>query len=150
MMEGDQDYGSCKLMSVDKTADDGTISIFIKDGVTVHKEHNVLITCRGEPFLIGSETNMDVIAVLSNNTTKVIGNHVHPRSALPRSFRKPTACMTFRQPSRPSNKCTQCVVTPSNQLGSRQLTAFQVWSQIWDHSSIHSQVFVHISVNIWS
>jgi hypothetical protein len=41
------------LMSVGKTADDGTISIFTKDGVTVHKEQDVLITCRGEPILIG-------------------------------------------------------------------------------------------------
>lgn len=41
------------LMSVGKTADDGTISIFTKDGVTVHKEQDVLITCKGEPILIG-------------------------------------------------------------------------------------------------
>ena len=41
------------LMSVGKTADDGTISIFTKDGVTVHKEEDVLITCNGEPLLIG-------------------------------------------------------------------------------------------------
>ena len=31
------------LMSVGKTADDGTISIFTKTGVTVHKETDVLI-----------------------------------------------------------------------------------------------------------
>ena len=41
------------LMSVGKTADDGTISIFTKDDVTVHKEHDVLITCKGTPILIG-------------------------------------------------------------------------------------------------
>ena len=41
------------LMSVGKLADDGTISIFTTDGVTVHKEHDVLITCKGEPILIG-------------------------------------------------------------------------------------------------
>jgi hypothetical protein len=40
-------------MSVGKTSDDGTISIFTKDGVTVHKEQGVLITCKGEPMLIG-------------------------------------------------------------------------------------------------
>jgi hypothetical protein len=34
-------------MSVDKTANDGTISI------TIHKETDVLITCKGEPILIG-------------------------------------------------------------------------------------------------
>ncbi len=47
-----QDFPS-SLMSVGKTADDGTISIFTKDGVTVHKETDVLITCKGKPILIG-------------------------------------------------------------------------------------------------
>ena len=41
------------LMSVGKTSDAGTISIFTKDGVTVHKEEDVLITCKGKPILIG-------------------------------------------------------------------------------------------------
>ena len=41
------------MMSVGKTADDGTVSIFTKTGVTVHKEQNVLITFKGEPILIG-------------------------------------------------------------------------------------------------
>jgi hypothetical protein len=41
------------LMSVGKTSDDGTISIFNKTGVTVHREEDVLITCKGEPILIG-------------------------------------------------------------------------------------------------
>jgi hypothetical protein len=40
-------------MSVGKTADDGTVSIFTKDGITVHKEEDVLITCKGQPILIG-------------------------------------------------------------------------------------------------
>jgi hypothetical protein len=47
-----QDFPS-SLMSVGKTADDGTISIFTKGGVTVHKETDVIITCKGEPILIG-------------------------------------------------------------------------------------------------
>ena len=47
-----QDFPS-SLMSVGKTANDGTISIFTKDGVTIHKEMDVLITCKGEPILIG-------------------------------------------------------------------------------------------------
>ena len=34
------------LMSVGQTSDDGTILIFTKDGVTVHKEEDVLITCK--------------------------------------------------------------------------------------------------------
>jgi hypothetical protein len=40
-------------MSVGKTSDDGTISAFTKDGVTVYKEEDMLITCKGEPILIG-------------------------------------------------------------------------------------------------
>ncbi len=40
-----QDFPS-SLMSVGKTADDGTISIFTKNGVTVHKETDILITCK--------------------------------------------------------------------------------------------------------
>ena len=47
------------LMSVGKTADVGTISIFMKDGVTVHKEQDVLITCKGPPFSSGQETTAD-------------------------------------------------------------------------------------------
>jgi hypothetical protein len=47
-----QDFPS-SLMSMGKTANDGTISIFTEDGVTVHKETDVLIACKGEPILIG-------------------------------------------------------------------------------------------------
>jgi hypothetical protein len=44
-------------MSVGKTSDNGTISIFTKDGVTVHKEQDVLINFKGEPILIGIRDN---------------------------------------------------------------------------------------------
>jgi hypothetical protein len=47
-----QDFPS-SLMSMGKTTNDGTIFIFAKDGVTVHKETDVLITCKREPILIG-------------------------------------------------------------------------------------------------
>ena len=40
------------LMSVGKTCDDGNLSIFTKDGVTVHKDQDVLTTCKGAPILI--------------------------------------------------------------------------------------------------
>jgi hypothetical protein len=39
-------------MSVDKTANDGTVSVFTKEGVNVFKEEDVLITCKGELILI--------------------------------------------------------------------------------------------------
>ena len=42
------------LMSVDKTNGNRNVSIFTKDGATtVHKEEEVLITCKGAPILIG-------------------------------------------------------------------------------------------------
>ena len=42
------------LMSVGKTSDAGTISIFTKEGVTVHKEKDVLITYKGKSILVGA------------------------------------------------------------------------------------------------
>jgi hypothetical protein len=33
------------------------ISIFTKEGVTVHKEQDILITCKGKPILIGVRDN---------------------------------------------------------------------------------------------
>ena len=41
------------LMSIWKTSNDGTISIFTETGVTYHKETDVLIRCNGAPILIG-------------------------------------------------------------------------------------------------
>ena len=41
------------LLSVSRISDDGNISIFTKDDVTVHKEEDVLITCKGKPILVG-------------------------------------------------------------------------------------------------
>ncbi|KAL7490093.1 hypothetical protein ACHAW6_016101 [Cyclotella cf. meneghiniana] len=41
------------LISVGQLADDDTVSIFSKDGVSVHKEEDVLITVNNEPILIG-------------------------------------------------------------------------------------------------
>ncbi len=40
------------LMSVGKTSDDGTISVFIKTGITVFKEEDVHIICKDELILI--------------------------------------------------------------------------------------------------
>jgi hypothetical protein len=39
-------------MSVGKTANNGTVSVFTKDDVNVFKEEDVLITCKGKPILI--------------------------------------------------------------------------------------------------
>jgi len=40
------------LMSVGQISDNGNVSIFTKDGITVYKEEDVLITCKGKPILI--------------------------------------------------------------------------------------------------
>jgi hypothetical protein len=36
-----------------KTANDGTVSVFTKTGITVYKEKDVIITRKGKPILIG-------------------------------------------------------------------------------------------------
>ncbi len=48
---------SHSLMSVGQTANNCMISIFTKEGVTVHKEQDILITCKGKPILIGVRNN---------------------------------------------------------------------------------------------
>jgi hypothetical protein len=47
-----QDFPT-SLMSMGKTSDDGTVSVFMKEGVNVFKEEDILITCKEEPILIG-------------------------------------------------------------------------------------------------
>ena len=47
-----QDFPT-SLVSVGKTANNCTASVFTKEGVNVFKEEDVLITCKGEPILIG-------------------------------------------------------------------------------------------------
>lgn len=41
------------LLSVGKVYDDGNVSIFTREEVTVHKEEDILITCKGKPILAG-------------------------------------------------------------------------------------------------
>jgi hypothetical protein len=47
-----QDFPT-SLMSVDKTTNDSTVSVFTKEGIKVVEEDDVLITCKGKPILIG-------------------------------------------------------------------------------------------------
>jgi hypothetical protein len=47
-----QDFPT-SLMSMVKTSVDGTVSVFMKKGVNVFKEEDVLTTCKGDPILIG-------------------------------------------------------------------------------------------------
>ena len=45
------------MMSVGKTLDDGTVSVFTKEGVNVFKEEDILITCKSKPILINTQDN---------------------------------------------------------------------------------------------
>jgi hypothetical protein len=51
-----QDFPT-SLMSVGKTSDKGTVSVFTKESVIVFKEEDILITCKGKPILIGIQDN---------------------------------------------------------------------------------------------
>jgi hypothetical protein len=51
-----QDFPT-SLMSMGKTSDDGTVSVFTKEGDNVFKEEDILITCKGKPILIGIRVN---------------------------------------------------------------------------------------------
>ncbi len=55
--EGTFNDFSSLLMSVGQVADDNNISIFTKDGVTVHNKQEVIITYRVKPILIGVQDN---------------------------------------------------------------------------------------------
>ena len=47
------------LMSVEKTTDDGNVSVFTKEDVKIYKEEEILITCNGKPILIGRRGERD-------------------------------------------------------------------------------------------
>ncbi len=93
------------LMSVGKTADNGMITIFTKEGVTVHKEQDILITCKGKPILI-----------------RVCDNH--GRYCIPlvqqHDSGKQTAYTICHQQNKLLNGCTQFVDTLSSQHGQKQ------------------------------
>ncbi|KAL7477527.1 hypothetical protein ACHAW6_003334, partial [Cyclotella cf. meneghiniana] len=66
------------LISVGCLAEDNTISIFTKDGMSVHKEQDILITCRGDPILIGVRDKHGRYQkhVLDNEITETMKNHI--------------------------------------------------------------------------
>eukprot|EP00804_Cyclotella_cryptica_P025451 CCRYP_017210-RA/>CCRYP_017210-RA protein AED:0.40 eAED:0.40 QI:0/-1/0/1/-1/0/1/0/255 len=105
-------------MSVGKTCDDGTIAIFTQSGVTVHKDTDVLITCQGEPLLIGARDAKDGTASHSPNT-KDGGNRGAPPRKQDKHSDTPTAYTTSHPPNKPSDGCMRCVDTPSSPPGSR-------------------------------
>jgi hypothetical protein len=101
------------LMSVGKTADDGTVSIFTKDGVTVHKEEDVLITCKGQPILIG-------VTAYHWCNRKADGNRGHQRNESTRSCNKQIVCTICHPQSKRSSGCMPYADTRSSLHGLRQ------------------------------
>ena len=55
---------STSLLSVGKVNDDGNVSIFTKQGVSVHKEEDVLITVKGQPVVIGKHNERGSYQIL--------------------------------------------------------------------------------------
>jgi hypothetical protein len=51
-------------MNVGKTLEDGTVSVFIKEDISVFKEEDILITCKEEPILIGIQDNQGRYQIL--------------------------------------------------------------------------------------
>ena len=107
------------LMSMGKTSNDGTISIFTKDGITVHKEQDVLITCKGEPLLIGIRNSKGHYCILVMHQR----GHWH-RANLPKGQDKPsdkqTVSTTYLPSNMLSNGCMPYVGIPSKPPGLKQ------------------------------
>jgi hypothetical protein len=81
------------LMSVGTTSDDRAISIFDKHGVTVHKEEDVLITCKGMPVLIGVRDEHGCYTESLSLNNAAVGNRDNPRNALQKNRARPIAYM---------------------------------------------------------
>ena len=99
------------LMSVGQVNDDGNISIFTSDGVTVHKEEDVLITCKGKPILVGVRDEYGDIEYhwYSNVTT---GNPASQQRKQQKHCKKQTVFMIFRRQRSTSNGCMLRVASP--------------------------------------
>jgi hypothetical protein len=71
------------LMSVGKTADDDTVSVFAKEGVNVFKEEDVLITCKGKPILIRVFKEEDVLITCKGEPILIGVRDSHCRYQIP-------------------------------------------------------------------
>ena len=67
------------LMSVGKTSDDGTISIFTKTGVTVHKKQMYSSGAKGLRYSLEYRTNMDDTASHSSKKEGNGNQERHPK-----------------------------------------------------------------------
>ena len=103
-----QDFPT-SLMSVGKMTDDGTVSVFTKEGGNVFKEENRLITCKGEPILIGIRDSHGRYQIPLMQQR----GQWQPRRSnkLEKHSDRPTVSTISHQPNKPSNGCTPYVVT---------------------------------------
>ena len=104
-----QDFPT-SLTSVGKTADNGTVSVFTKEGVNVFKEEDVLITCKGKPILIGvrdSHCQYRIPLVLQRGQWQPR----RPSKQRGKHSDKPAVSMISHQPNKPSNGCIPYVDT---------------------------------------
>ena len=101
------------LISVGCLANNNTISIFTKDGVTVHREQGTLITCWGEPILIEVRDQHGRYRSHKFNTRDNGNPDPHKNASLP-SYAKQTMCATCPPSNKAFNGCTQYAVTRSN------------------------------------
>lgn len=110
---------SNSLISFSHLADNNTISIFTKIGLSVHKEQDVLITCQGKPILIGVHNEYGCYHV---PLVKHKGQwHPHPPQIKSMPYcTKPIASTTCPLSSKGFTGCTQFAVIPSNPHGWRQ------------------------------
>ena len=104
-----QDFPT-SLMSVSKTTNDGTVSVFTKEGVNVFKEEDVLITCKGKSIRIGVRDSHGRYQIHLMQQWGQWQPRVHPNKHKKHSD-KPTVYMISHPPNKPSNGCTPYVVT---------------------------------------
>ena len=65
------------LMGVSKTSDDVNVSIFTKYGVTIHKEEDILITCKNKPILIRKRVTRQITDPIDPRPQDMTTTHTH-------------------------------------------------------------------------
>ena len=107
------------LMSVGKVNDDGNVSIFTKDDVTVYNEEDVLITCKGTPILVGTRDNNGRYRIPLDQSRQGQWRPLVPSKS--ECLRLYQANSVYDLPStEQSNGCMPSADTPSNPPGSKQ------------------------------
>ena len=97
------------LMSVDNTNNDGNVSTFAKDGFTVHKEEDMLITCKGAPIFIGARDKQGRYHIPLVQRRGQWCPYKPSNAAREKNLGKPAASTTFHQTTRPSRGYIRCV-----------------------------------------